>query len=173
MPTKICICCKEILEVSKKYFYVQSRNLDKLRSECKTCFNKKYHPNFKPIIKNKKTRKEINRLVYLKRKNDPIKKLKYLSRTRVNLALKNGFYKQDKTFNLIGCSPSFLKTYLEKLFHPGMNWENHSRFGWHIDHIKPCSSFNLNLIEEQKKCFHYTNLQPLWWRDNLSKSDNL
>jgi hypothetical protein len=54
-----------------------------------------------------------------------------------------------------------------------MTWENHGKFGWHIDHIIPCASFDLTDLEQQKKCFHYTNFQPLWWRENILKSDNL
>ena len=50
-----------------------------------------------------------------------------------------------------------------------MSWKNHGKYGWHIDHIKPCSKFNLIDPTEQKKCFHYTNLQPLWAKDNLTK----
>ena len=63
---------------------------------------------------------------------------------------------------------NFLQCYLEGKFTEGMTWENHGK--WHIDHIKPCCSFNLEDEEEQKKCFHYTNLQPLWATDNLVKS---
>ena len=48
--------------------------------------------------------------------------------------------------------------------------ENYGTFGWHIDHIRPCSSFDLTDLEQQKQCFHYTNLQPLWWFDNIKKS---
>jgi hypothetical protein len=50
-----------------------------------------------------------------------------------------------------------------------MNWENQGE--WHIDHIRPCASFNLDNEEERYQCFHYTNLQPLWTEDNLIKSD--
>jgi hypothetical protein len=63
--------------------------------------------------------------------------------------------------------------YLESHFKTGMTWENHGKFGWHIDHIIPCASFDLTDLEQQKKCFHYTNFQPLWWRENILKSDNL
>jgi len=50
-----------------------------------------------------------------------------------------------------------------------MNWNNYGYYGWHIDHIKPCSSFDLSKDLEQRKCFHYTNLQPLLAKDNLEK----
>jgi len=69
--------------------------------------------------------------------------------------------------DLIGESPQFVKNYLTLKFTDGMSWENHGK--WHIDHIKPCCSFDLTKPEEQQKCFHYTNLQPLWAKDNLRK----
>jgi len=96
--------------------------------------------------------------------------LSHLLRGRVSKALKY-FNKRDKkhTFEYIGCDLEFLKKYIENKFIEGMNWENQGK--WHIDHIRPCASFNLNIEEERHKCFHYTNLQPLWEADNLSKSD--
>ena len=54
-----------------------------------------------------------------------------------------------------------------------MTWKNHGLKGWHIDHIIPCAAFDLTKEEEQKKCFHYSNLQPLWWIDNLKKSNKM
>lgn len=69
--------------------------------------------------------------------------------------------KNIKSIDLIGCLSSELKSYLESKFLPTMTWENYGKY-WHIDHIIPCSSFNLIDEEEQKKCFHYTNLQPLF-----------
>jgi len=70
--------------------------------------------------------------------------------------------------DLIGASPSFVMGYLEAKFTEGMTWENYGH-GWHVDHILPCCSFDLTKEEEQKKCFHYSNLQPLWAEDNLKK----
>ena len=70
---------------------------------------------------------------------------------------------------LIGCSLEELKKHLESQFKPGMSWKNRGRNGWHIDHIKPCASFDLSKSEEQHKCFHYSNLQPLWAKENLRK----
>ena len=79
--------------------------------------------------------------------------------------------KDNPTFDIIGCTPQFLKEYLEKQFTKDMSWENHGLFGWHIDHIIPLSSANTE--EELYKLCHYTNLQPLWAKDNLAKSNKL
>jgi hypothetical protein len=107
-----------------------------------------------------------------KYKNDPNHKIKVNLRSRIRKVLK-GINKSNSTMNLLGCSIKQFKSYLESKFLPGMTWENYSFRGWHIDHIIPCVAFNLTQEEEQRKCFHYTNLQPLWWYDNLSKNDKL
>ena len=72
---------------------------------------------------------------------------------------------------MLGCTIGELKIYLEQQFKPGMTWENHIIDGWHIDHIRPLSSFDLTVLEQYKQACHYTNLQPLWAKDNLSKND--
>jgi hypothetical protein len=72
---------------------------------------------------------------------------------------------------LVGCSLEELQSHLENKFLPGMSWENHGKKGWHIDHIRPLSSFDLTKEEDQKSALHYTNLQPLWWKDNLIKGN--
>ena len=91
-------------------------------------------------------------------------------RARMHQALQaQNSYKNSKARELIGCSYQELKQHLQSLFVEGMSWDN---FGeWHIDHIRPCASFDLTDPEQQKECFHYTNLQPLWAADNLAKSD--
>jgi hypothetical protein len=91
-------------------------------------------------------------------------------RHRIWTALK-GLCKSSSTKKLIGCSIEFLKSHLEKKFIEGMNWSNYGK--WHVDHIRPCASFNLSKPEQQKQCFNYKNLQPLWALENLSKSDKL
>ena len=54
-----------------------------------------------------------------------------------------------------------------------MTWDNYEYYGWHIDHIIPCSSFDLTDPEQQRLCCHYTTLQPLWWHENLAKNAKL
>lgn len=100
-------------------------------------------------------------------------KLLCLVRMRFNklvIRLKKG-KKYVRTEELIGTSLENLETHIASQFLPGMTWKNHGL--WQIDHIVPCAFFDLNIEEEQKKCFHYTNLQPLWMKDNLSKSDKI
>jgi len=88
---------------------------------------------------------------------------------RIKKAIK-GYNKGSKsTISLLGCSVIEFREYIEVKFKPGMMWSNHGTKGWHIDHIKPIASFNLSKEAEQTKCFHYTNLQPLWAVDNLKK----
>lgn len=74
--------------------------------------------------------------------------------------------KPTKTFEWIGCTPEQLKTHFESLFQEGMAWENYGE--WHVDHKRPISSFK---PEEWEQINHYTNLQPLWAKDNLSKKN--
>ena len=79
----------------------------------------------------------------------------------------NSIVKKNKKVEILGCTPEFLKEYLEKQFTEGMTWENHGLYGWHIDHIIPLSSATTK--EEVIKLNHYSNLQPLWAIDNLKK----
>lgn len=82
-----------------------------------------------------------------------------------------GAKKSAKTTELLGCSIVELKRHLENLFKEGMSWENYGFQGWHIDHIRPCASFDLTDPEQQKLCWNYSNLQPLWAKDNWVKGD--
>ena len=107
-----------------------------------------------------------------KRKTDLNYKLTDNLRNRVRKTL-NGKSKSKNTLKLLGCSVDFLKKHIESQFEPGMSWENYGFDGWHMDHIVPCASFDLSDPEQQQKCFHYSNLQPLWAKDNISKSAKL
>lgn len=101
---------------------------------------------------------------------DPIYRLVHYIRCQVRDALRHQkTRKVNRTLELLGTTKEGLKAHLEKQFQPGMSWDNHSQFGWHIDHIRPCASFDLTDPAQQRACFHYTNLQPLWWLDNQRK----
>jgi hypothetical protein len=100
--------------------------------------------------------------------SSPYFKIKRLLRDRVSKILGNkGVTK--KSNELLGCSGKYLKSYLESLFFEEMSWNNHGEI-WEIDHIKPCASFDLTDIKQQKECFHYTNLQPLFKTSDIAKS---
>jgi len=84
---------------------------------------------------------------------------------------RGGGVKSAKTRALCGCSIPELMLHLQSRFKEGMHWNNYGK--WHIDHIRPCASFDLTDPEQQRQCFHYTNLQPLWARDNILKGARL
>lgn len=159
---KKCCCCKEWQPLTN--YNLSEDHWDKLRNDCKNCLQKYRKDNREKItatiVKYEKARKKV----------DPAFKLLKTLRSRLSSALKNqNAIKSNKTMDLVGCTIPFLRGYLEANFKDGMTWENHGE--WHIDHIKPCASFNLLDEKEQKKCFHYKNLQPLWATENLSKGD--
>lgn len=117
----------------------------------------------------KKTAYVLNRL-----KKDPNFKLSTMLRKRIrNVLTGKKIKKCYKSIDLLGCSIQNAKEHIEKQFKEGMSWENYGHKTWHIDHIIPCASFDLTDPEQQKKCFHYTNLQPLWSYENLSKGNKI
>jgi hypothetical protein len=109
--------------------------------------------------------------VRLLRASSPAQRILHSCRQRIRAALSQK--KTETTLSLIGCSPAFLKEHLEKQFKAGMTWENYGKNGWHIDHKLPCASFDLENENERNKCFHYTNLQPLWALENILKKDKI
>ena len=157
---KICCRCK-IWKPLTDYNFLKT-HWDKLRNDCKTCLSVYRKDNRKQI------QETMNKYEKQRKLTDPEFKLVKTLRSRLGSALRaKRATKNNNTMELIGCDIKFLKGYLESKFTEGMTWENHG--DWHIDHIKPCCSFNLLVEVEQNKCFHYTNLQPLWAIDNLSK----
>ncbi len=106
----------------------------------------------------------------LRRERDPKYAMLCRLRNRLRAALKSkGIIKTNTTMELCGCSLEELKAHLEQQFVENMSWDNRNE--WHVDHIRPCASFDLTDIEQQKQCFHFSNLQPLWAHENLKKSD--
>ena len=99
-----------------------------------------------------------------------LKKINDRLRSNMWSAMKRkGYKKKSRTHEMLGCDYDFFKVYIEKQFKEGMTWENHGK--WHFDHIIPVSSARNE--EELMKLNHYTNFQPLWAEENLSKSNKL
>ena len=109
--------------------------------------------------------------VYARKKSqsDPQFRLARRLRTRLYGSIKTK-QKVGSAVSDLGCSVAELKLHLENQFQPGMTWDNWSYTGWHIDHITPLSSFDLTDREQFLKACHFTNLRPLWAKDNLAKS---
>lgn len=169
-PEEIIKIKKEIAEKRSLYYQRNKETIKKYRRDY-------YDQNKETVIKcNLKWRannKERLRVIHHKKFNtDPQYKIRYVLRNRFRCIVE-GRCKTQSALTLLGCSVEEFKNYIENKFKAGMSWENHGGKGWHFDHIKPCSSFDLSDISQQEKCFHYTNFQPLWWYENLSKSDKV
>ena len=124
-----------------------------------------YELNKQTINEQKKVYRKKNKI-----KNDIQYKLSRNLRKRLHSAIKNN-QKLGSAVKDLGCTIDELKIYLESKFQEGMTWENWNLYGWHIDHIKPLSLFDLTDKNQFLQAVHYTNLQPLWAEDNLSKND--
>jgi hypothetical protein len=145
---------------TQKAYYI--KNKEKIQE-----YQKEYHQKNKTVVRNK-ARQKANLYKKKRRKIDLNYKLTENLRSRTRKAIKiKGINKSKKSIEIIGCSSNELKFYLEKQFTDGMSWDNYGLYGWHIDHIIPLSSAKNE--EELIQLCHYTNLQPLWAKDNLSK----
>jgi len=147
---------KEYYEKNKDAISIRNKEYVLLHKEERAAYQKEYHKN--------------------RRAEDIEYRIVSAMRCRIRDAIYNNFAtKSDTTRNLLGCEISELKTHLESQFVDGMDWSNYGKdMGqWSIDHIIPCASFNLLDEKEQRKCFHYTNLQPLWHIDNIKKNDTM
>jgi hypothetical protein len=142
-------------------------NQDKMKA-----LRKRYREGNKDKIKiydkayDKANRNKINN----RYKTDIQYKLRKLLRSRLCLSLKNKC-KLGSSIRDLGCTIDEFKAYLESKFQTGMTWDNHGIHGWHIDHIKPLASFDLTDKKQLLIVCHYTNLQPLWATDNLTKGN--
>jgi len=141
----------EINQKRREKYKIDETYREKVLQQCSTS-NAKCRPE-----RRKKVREEKSSAYYLE-----------LCRKRMWHAFNGRGAKSDKTKNLLGCDGDFLKQYLE-----GTKVEGKDYSDTHIDHIVPCSSFDLSDEDQQRKCFHYTNLQLLPARENLEKSNKI
>lgn len=117
-------------------------------------------------------RGRISKLAVASRQRDPQTRLAYRLRSRLWEVLRER-PRAGSAVRDLGCSVSDFKAYIERLWLPGMSWENWGQFGWHLDHIRPLASFDLTDPAQFADACHYTNYQPLWWRDNIRKGAKL
>jgi hypothetical protein len=162
---------ESIKERSKRY---RNKNKEHISVQCKEWYERNKDCVIKKskeyYIKNKKEcRKRQCDYINNRLRSEPLYKLMYNVRSYVSLGLK-GIVKCAHTQDLLGCTFEELKVYIESKFTEKMSWNNYNYCGWHLDHIKPCAAFDLTDPEQQKQCFHYLNLQPLWAKENLLKN---
>lgn len=189
---KKCKDCKVLKCTSE--FYTSKKNMKTglkiyIQSCCKACMNKRSadwnkanRARYNKQLRERRRRKKLGikrkpiqtheeRMAYMRkyqrerRRSDPTYRLLHNLRERVRKALQ-GKNKSAATEALLGICVDECRKYIEGLFTEGMSWDSDI----HIDHIVPCASFDLSDPEQQRRCFHYTNLQPLWGPDNLEKS---
>ena len=137
---------------NKEKAYIWNKNWREKNRELSACYQRQY--------------------VKKRYKNDIQYKLTISLRTRLNRAIKNN-QKAGSAVGELGCTIGEFKVYIENKFQEGMSWENWKHDGWHLDHIKPLSSFDLTDREQFLEACHYTNLQPLWGWQNMQKHDKI
>jgi hypothetical protein len=153
----------------------QLKNKDRIRERLKgqleekrpkvSAYNASYYRQNKSKILLQKKKYIKNRKL-----NDVNFRIAAQIRTRLSMAVSRK-QKASSSIEELGCSVEEFKKYIEAKFLPGMSWDNWSKNGWHLDHIKPLASFDLTNIKDFKLACHHTNYQPLWAVDNLRKGD--
>jgi hypothetical protein len=167
-----CKSCKCLYDKNRRSLY--KHIIYKKQKEFRILPENKENKRLYDIKYRSDNRKQLNKQRLEKYHSDPNFKIRHLYRTRLNNALKYQYTKKvGSCIKFLGCTILQLKEHLQSQFREGMDWNNHNQYGWHIDHIIPCIDFDLTISQEVEKCFHYTNLQPLWWYENLSKGDKL
>jgi len=170
-------------EYQKKYQqsdkYKKHRESDGYKKIIKKYHQSDQHRTYIKKYRGSEQGKEVIRKYDKERqKTDPVYKLSKLIRSRLLIFLKaTNMKKSKKTFEMVGCTPEFLKKYLEKQFYPHpitnekMTWKNHTFYGWHVDHKTPLSS--AKSPEDLERLIYYTNLQPMWAEENWKKNNKI
>lgn len=156
---KVCTCerTRRYAAARKEQYAQYGRNYRKENPEAASLAQKKWRKN---------NRESFNSMHRRIRRDNPNARVADRFRGRLRELVRS---KHKKSLDILGCTPDQLRAHLESLWLPGMSWDNYGLHGWHIDHKKPCSGFDLTQPSQVEQCFHYSNLQPMWAFDNLSK----
>ena len=173
MKTKVCNKCG-VEKPTTEYYTQREGGYAWPMCKCKECIKEERRERLKTegehVNSLRRSRYKKDPEKFIARSTEYLRKKPAASRLRskIHRAIRIGIERPDVEA-IIGCTISEIRARFESQFSPGMTWENWSRTGWHIDHIKPCCKFNLDTIEGVKECFHHSNLRPLWSKDNLKK----
>jgi hypothetical protein len=167
----------DIIKEKKKQYWIKHKDkLNQINKEKSAIYRQNNIEKVRDSAKNwaKNNRDKQRNYINNRYKNDVKFNLNIKLRRRLFMSLKRAkASKKNYTIKLLGCDLLFFKSYIESKFTNNMTWEDVLNGKIHIDHIIPCSYFNLEDEKEQEKCFNYSNLQPLWALDNLIKSNKL
>lgn len=119
------------------------------------------------LVENPTVERKKRRIERARQNESPEFRLRANLRRRINKALR-GHAKSEDTLNLLGCGIPEFRHHLQLQFKTGMTWGNYGG-AWHVDHKRPCAWFDLSDLSQQKACFHYSNLQPLFAKENQQK----
>lgn len=179
---------KSEISEKKKVYYLKNKKRENARNRESYLRNsdarkeqarKYYEKNREQIIireckRKKNNREKINLIAKERRKTDIAFNVREKISGRIRTAIKKqSAAKKNNTIKLLGCDFETFKKYFTSLFTDGMTWEFFLSGEIHIDHIVPCSYFDLSNEQQQLACFNYKNLQPLWASDNYSKRDKI
>lgn len=186
------ITCAQLTKLKKRLEYIQTADQQRARSRAAYQSDKPghiaYQKSYRAANRDKVLsagrayyqdhREEMIRAQYERKRKrvagDPLFAMLERIRCRTRAAIVNQWgTKSKRTIELLGCVPAHARAHIEAQFLPGMTWDNNTKDGWHIDHIIPCAAFDLTDPDHQAMCFHYTNLRPVWGRENLSKGDRI
>jgi len=155
---------KKWTDVNKDYLREMSKKYREANLEKKREYNRNWvRKNYKDMKTSSNREREFTEY-----------KIKYNTSRRIRELLGNS--KTDITIHYLGCTVEKFRNHLEIHFKDGMNWNNYgvsinlyAKYAWHIDHNIPCKAFELSNPIHQMACFHYKNLKPLWWYENIRK----
>lgn len=171
------VCSKCLIEKDVDQFWEEKRTVNGYHARCRLCLKgikESYiHSNKDKVAnaakrRNDKYRCRRNKLRNDRLKNDPNFLLEKRHRGRIWTACKNyNAGKRSRSIDYLGCTYDFFRRHIESQFEDGMNWQDRNL--WDIDHIIPLCSFDLTKENDMRKCFHYSNMRPLWKVENINK----